>query len=91
MGNMVRVVKDNGRPNRFYINDISKMNEEEKTMMTINDLMTMVGPEEAEEIMDKMVTAAREIVDDLMKKRLHRDYKGRLSGGRASGGWCTAN
>ena len=68
MGNMVRVVKDNGRPNRFYINDISKMNEEEKTMMTINDLMTMVGPEEAEEIMDKMVTAAREIVDDLMKK-----------------------
>ena len=68
MGNMVRVVKDNGRQNRFYINDISKMNEEEKTMMTINDLMTMVGPEEAEEIMDKMVTAAREIVDDLMKK-----------------------
>ena len=35
-------------------------------MMTINELMTMVGPEEAEEIMDKMVTAAREIVDDLM-------------------------
>ena len=68
MGNMVRVVKDNGRPNRFYINDISKMNEEENTMMTIKDLMEMVTPEEAEEIMDKMVTAAREIVDDLMKK-----------------------
>ena len=67
MGNMVRVVKDNGRPNRLYINDISKK-EEEKTMLTINDLMMMVGPEEAEEIMDKMVTAAREIVDDLMKK-----------------------
>lgn len=67
MGNMVRVVKDNGRPNRFYINDISKK-EEEKSMMTINDLMQMVSPEEAEEIMDKMVAAAREIVDDLMKK-----------------------
>ena len=37
-------------------------------MMTIKDLMEMVTPEEAEEIMDKMVTAAREIVDDLMKK-----------------------
>lgn len=67
MGNMVRVVKDNGRPNRFYINDISK-NEEENTMMTIKDLMEMVTPEEAEEIMDKMVATAREIVDDLMKK-----------------------
>lgn len=67
MGNMVRVVKDNGRPNRFYINDISK-NEEENAMMTINDLMEMVTPEEAEEIMDKMVATAREIVDDLMKK-----------------------
>ena len=67
MGNMVRVVKDNGRPNRFYINDISKK-EEEKSMMTINDLMQMVSPGEAEEIMDKMVAAAREIVDDLMKK-----------------------
>lgn len=67
MGNMVRVVKDNGRPNRFYINDISK-NEEENAMMTIKDLMEMVTPEEAEEIMDKMVATAREIVDDLMKK-----------------------
>lgn len=66
-GNMVRIVKDNGRPNRFYINDISK-NEEENTMMTIKDLMEMVTPEEAEEIMDKMVATAREIVDDLMKK-----------------------
>ena len=67
MGNMVRVVKDNGRPNRFYINDISK-NEEENAMMTIKDLMEMVTPEEAEEIMEKMVATAREIVDDLMKK-----------------------
>ena len=67
MGNMVRVVKDNGRPNRFYINDISKY-EEENAMMTIKDLMEMVTPEEAEEIMDKMVATAREIVDDLMKK-----------------------
>ena len=67
MGNMVRVVKDNDRPNRFYINDISK-NEEENAMMTIKDLMEMVTPEEAEKIMDKMVATAREIVDDLMKK-----------------------
>ena len=67
MGNMVRVVKDNGRPNRFYINDISK-NEEGNAMMTIKDLMEMVTPEEAEEIMEKMVATAREIVDDLMKK-----------------------
>ena len=67
MGNMVRVVKDNGRPNRFYINDISK-NKEENAMMTIKDLMEMVTPVEAEEIMDKMVATAREIVDDLMKK-----------------------
>lgn len=67
MGNMVRVVKDNGRPNRFYINDISKY-EEENAMMTIKDLMEMVTSEEAEEIMDKMVETAREIVDDLMKK-----------------------
>lgn len=37
-------------------------------MMTINDLMEMVTPEEAEKIMDKMVATAREIVDDLMKK-----------------------
>ena len=65
MGNMV--VKDNGRPNRFYINDISKY-EEENAMMTIKDLMEMVTSEEAEEIMDKMVETAREIVDDLMKK-----------------------
>lgn len=67
MGNMVRVVKDNGRPNRFYINDISKY-EEENAMMTIKDLMEMVTSEEAEKIMDKMVATAREIVDDLMKK-----------------------
>lgn len=67
MGNMVRVVKDNGRPNRFYINDISK-NEEENTMMTMNDLMMMVSPEEAEKIMDKMVKTAKEIVGDLMEK-----------------------
>lgn len=67
MGNMVRVVKDNGRPNCFYINDISKY-EEENAMMTIKDLMEMVTSEEAEEIMDKMVETAREIVDDLMKK-----------------------
>ena len=67
VGNMVRVVKDNGRPNRFYINDISKY-EEENAMMAIKDLLEMVTPEEAEEIMDKMVETAREIVDDLMKK-----------------------
>ena len=67
MGNMVRVVKDNGRPNRLYINDISKY-EEENAMMTMKDLMEMVTPEEAEEIMDKIVETAREIVDDLMKK-----------------------
>lgn len=86
MGNMVRIVKDNGRPNRFYINDISKK-EEENAVMTIKDLMEMVTPEEAEEIMDKMVATAREIVDDLMKKGYIEIIKeGCLEGGHLKNG-----
>lgn len=71
-GNMLRVVKDIGRPNRFYVNDISK--NEENNDMTIKDLMEMAIPEDAEEIMDKMEKSIRKIMGDIMKKDIKEIY-----------------
>lgn len=64
-GNMIRVVKDNGRPNRFYVKDISNR-EEKKDMMTFKELLELVSPEKREEILDKMVETAHANEEELI-------------------------
>lgn len=73
MGNLVRIVKENGRPNRFYINDITKM--EENAMMRMDTLLDAVSPEEREEIMRKIAETAGEIVEGLVAKGYVKDVQ----------------
>lgn len=73
MGNLVRIVKENGRPNRFYINDITKM--EDNAMMRMDTLLDAVSLEERDEIMRKIAETAGEIVEGLVAKGYVKDVK----------------
>lgn len=66
-GNMVRIVKENGRPNRFYINDISRKEREGKPMMAMNEMMKQMKPADKEKLMDTMGEKAHEIMEELME------------------------
>ena len=62
IGNLVRIIPNNGKANHFYINDIYENEMEEESMMTLDRIMANMPMEEREIIMDKMVKASRDIL-----------------------------
>lgn len=68
MGDMVRVVRENGKQNRFYVTDVSGYGAEGKEMASMAELMERITPQERKEIMEKMAAAAGEIADSLAGK-----------------------
>ena len=62
VGNLVRIIPNNGKANHFYINDIYENEMEEESMMTLDRIMANMQMEEREIIMDKMVKASRDIL-----------------------------
>ena len=63
VGNLVRIIPNNGKANHFYINDIYENEMEEESMMTLDSIMANMPMEEREIIMDKMVKASRDILE----------------------------
>ena len=93
VGNLVRIISDNGKANHFYINDIYENEMEEESMMTLDSIMANMPMEEREIIMDKMVKASRDILETIadmgyldeyetpltsMEERNYRDELGQL-------------
>ena len=62
IGNLVRIIPNNGKANHFYINDIYENEMEEESMMTLDRIMANMPMEERKIIMDKMVAASRDIL-----------------------------
>lgn len=62
IGNLVRIIPNNGKANHFYINDIYENEMEEESMMTLDTIMANMPLAEREIIMDKMVKASRDIL-----------------------------
>lgn len=46
VGNLVRIISDNGKANHFYINDIYENEMEEESMMTLDSIMANMPMEE---------------------------------------------
>ena len=65
VGNLVRIIPNNGKANHFYINDIYENEMEEESMMTLDSIMANMPMEEREIIMDKMVKASRDILETI--------------------------
>ena len=65
IGNLVRIIPNNGKANHFYINDIYENEMEEESMMTLDRIMANMPMEEREIIMDKMVKASRDILETI--------------------------
>ena len=65
IGNLVRIIPNNGKANHFYINDIYENEMEEESMMTLDCIMANMPMEEREIIMDKMVAASRDILETI--------------------------
>ncbi len=65
VGKLVRIIPNNGKANHFYINDIYENEMEEESMMTLDRIMANMPLEEREIIMDKMVTASRDILETI--------------------------
>ena len=65
IGNLVRIIPNNGKANHFYINDIYENEMEEESMMTLDSIMANMPMEEREIIMDKMVKASRDILETI--------------------------
>ena len=65
VGNLVRIIPNNGKANHFYINDIYENEMEEESMMTLDSIMANMPMEEREIIMDKMVAASRDILETI--------------------------
>ena len=65
IGNLVRIIPNNGKANHFYINDIYENEMEEESMMTLDRIMANMPLEEREIIMDKMVAASRDILETI--------------------------
>ena len=93
VGNLVRIIPNNGKANHFYINDIYENEMEEESMMTLDSIMANMPMEEREIIMDKMVKASRDILETIadmgyldeygtpltsMEERNYRDELGQL-------------
>ena len=66
VGNLVRIIPNNGKANHFYINDIYENEMEEESMMTLDRIMANMQMEEREIIMDKMVAASRDILKTIV-------------------------
>ena len=66
VGNLVRIIPNNGKANHFYINDIYENEMEEESMMTLDSIMANMPMEEREIIMDKMVKASRDILETIV-------------------------
>ena len=65
VGNLVRIIPNNGKANHFYINDIYENEMEEESMMTLDTIMANMPLAEREIIMDKMVKASRDIFETI--------------------------
>lgn len=93
VGNLVRIIPNNGKANHFYINDIYENEMGEESMMTLDSIMANMPMEEREIIMDKMVKASRDILETIadmgyldeyetpltsMEERNYRDELGQL-------------
>ena len=93
VGNLVRIIPNNGKANHFYINDIYENEMEEESMMTLDSIRANMPMEEREIIMDKMVKASRDILETIadmgyldeyetpltsMEERNYRDELGQL-------------
>lgn len=65
VGNLVRIIPNNGKANHFYINDIYENEMEEDSMMTFGSIMANMPMEEKEIVMDKMVKASRDILETI--------------------------
>ena len=65
VGNLVRIIPNNGKANHFYINDIYENEMEEESMMTLDTIMANMTLLEREIIMDKMVAASRDILETI--------------------------
>ncbi|MCB5380254.1 acyl carrier protein, partial [Anaerostipes hadrus] len=98
VGNLVRIIPNNGKANHFYINDIYENEMEEESMMTLDSIMANMPMEEREIIMDKMVKASRDILETIadmgyldeygtpltsMEERNYRDELGFEIGGNS--------
>ena len=94
VGNLVRIIPNNGKANHFYINDIYENEMVEESMMTLDSIMANMPMEEREIIMDKMVKASRDILETIadmgylyeyetpltsMEERNYRDELGQLA------------
>ena len=65
IGNLVRIIPNNGKANHFYINDIYENEMEEESMMTLDTIMANMPLAERKIIMDKMVKASRDILETI--------------------------
>ena len=65
IGDLVRIIPNNGKANHFYINDIYENEMEEESMMTLDTIMANMPLAERKIIMDKMVKASRDILETI--------------------------
>lgn len=65
VGNLVRIIPNNGKANHFYINNIYENEMEEDSMMTFGSIMANMPMKEREIVMDKMVKASRDILETI--------------------------
>ena len=70
VGNLVRIIPNNGKANHFYINDIYENEMEEESNMTLL---------EREIIMDKMVKASRDILETIADMGYIDEYETSLT------------
>lgn len=79
VGNLVRIIPNNGKANHFYINDIYENEMEEESMMTLDTIMANMTVLEREIIMDKMVKASRDILETIADMGYIDEYETSLT------------
>ena len=79
VGNLVRIIPNNGKSNHFYINDIYENEMEEESMMTLDTIMANMTLLEREIIMDKMVKASRDILETIADMGYIDEYETSLT------------
>ena len=79
VGNLVRIIPNNGKANHFYINDIYENEMEEESMMTLDTIMANMTLLEREIIMDKMVKASRDILETIADMGYIDEYETSLT------------
>ena len=79
IGNLVRIIPNNGKANHFYINDIYENEMEEESMMTLDTIMANMTLLEREIIVDKMVKASRDILETIADMGYIDEYETSLT------------